>query len=374
MERPKKVKLPSLLLVLLFTLAQATFIFSATLSYGGLPGNVQGQNIQNDLNLEIEQSQIDDLENAEEEDIHIASIDHLDSLQIHQAAAEIDFGMSKELFDSKIAIQDNNSTMLLYTKNQVAQEVEPLAVEPLAVKTLAVEPVAEEPTPQPVIKSVVKHVNADTLNVRSEPTSQSDLVTSIHRGDKVTYYETTGDWARITTWTDRKGYILAKHLVDSADKVERVVVQEPKEQEKIVASRGEEKTDANLISAEGLSLADEIIEYAKTLLGVPYRWSGYSTSGFDCSGFTKYVFAKFGISVPRSSYSYSGIGTKVSRSELQKGDILLWDSSNNGRIGHVGIYIGDGMFIHASSSKGKVVTRSVSSYSEKYMGARRVIK
>jgi cell wall-associated NlpC family hydrolase len=191
------------------------------------------------------------------------------------------------------------------------------------------------------------------------------LITSITRGDKVTYYEIEGEWARITTWTDKNGYVLAKYLVNSADKVEKTQVSR---------STGSKTESSQPLSVEGQTLADKIVAYSKTLLGVPYVWAGYSTKGFDCSGFTKYVFAKFGISLPRSSYAYSSIGTKVSRSELQKGDILLWDTEKNGTVGHVGIYIGDGMFIHASSSKRKVVTRALSTYSEKYLGARRVIK
>ena len=215
------------------------------------------------------------------------------------------------------------------------------------------------------IKPVVKYVNADKLNVREKATKDSKLITSITRGDKVTYYEIEGEWARITTWTDKNGYVLAKYLVNSADKVEKTQVSR---------STSSKTESSQPLSVEGQTLADKIVAYSKTLLGVPYVWAGYSTNGFDCSGFTKYVFAKFGISLPRSSYAYSSIGTKVSRSELQKGDILLWDTEKNGTVGHVGIYIGDGMFIHASSSKRKVVTRALSTYNEKYLGARRVIK
>ena len=74
------------------------------------------------------------------------------------------------------------------------------------------------------IKPVVKYVNADKLNVREKATKDSKLITSITRGDKVTYYEIEGEWARITTWTDKNGYVLAKYLVNSADKVEKTQV------------------------------------------------------------------------------------------------------------------------------------------------------
>lgn len=339
--KPKKVNISFVLLILLFTLSQTAFILTASLSYDNAQEAVQGQNIQS------EESNI----------LSVASISS--NVVTHITDNVMTYYAEPEMYLSMPKLEAVNAELTVYNDVDTAIAV----VEP------------EEPAPAP-IKSVVKHVNANKLNVRSEPTSSSDLVTSITRGDKVTYYETVGEWARIITWTDKKGYVLAKHLVDSANKVERVVVQQPATQEPkedpVVASRSE--PEATPISAEGQNLADEIVAYAKTLLGVPYRYGGYSTKGLDCSGFTKYVFAKFGIDLPRSSYSYDSEGTKVSRSDLQKGDILLWDSNKNGTIGHVGIYIGDGMFIHASSSKGKVVTRSVSSYGEKYMGARRVLK
>jgi len=226
------------------------------------------------------------------------------------------------------------------------------------------------------IKSVVKYVNADELNVREEANSQSKLVATIKRGDKVTYYETTGEWARIITWTDRKGYILAKFLVDTEKDVQR------KEPVKTVAkatttSRGTTAKAASNApaSAEAQTLTEKIINYAKSLQGVKYVYGGYSTKGFDCSGFTKYVFAKFGISVPRSSGSYWGIGTKVDRSNIRAGDIVLFDTDGGtADVSHVGIYIGGGNFIHASTSKGKVIVMNLNSYRGKYMGARRVIK
>lgn len=344
MERPKKINTSFLLLVLLFILTQTAYALSATVSYDGKTRNVQGNETkENDLfSINNVKTNTNDFlqsgKNAITATIYDSSTfqasayDEISTFNIDSIPASIDIA--------------NNETEIV--------------IDPGLNKIVP----AQMPTPEPEIKSVVKHVNADTLNVREEPSKESKLVTTIKRGDKVTYYETIGEWARIITWTDRKGYILAKYLVDSADKVEK-----PK-----VSRSTTNSTASQPQSVEGQTLADKIVAYSKTLLGVPYVWAGYSTKGLDCSGFTKYVFSKFGITVPRSSYAYSGIGTKVSRSELQKGDILLWDIDRNGTIGHVGIYIGNGMFIHASSSKGKVVTRALATYGEKYLGARRVIK
>lgn len=363
MERPRKINFPLLMLTSLFLLTQTVLALSMTISYDKTDLNVQGdQQTEEKTYLTIENEETNARISEEN-----ASAATLSALQDLDSSTQ---NITSSADDSSISQININSDQTEMTVASAPAVDVPKPVESAPAPT---------PTPKPQIKSVVKHVNADKLNVREEPTKDSKLITSIKRGDKVTYFETVGEWARIITWTDKKGYVLAKYLVDSADKVEKPVAQTPKtssapkQTENVVASRGtEEKTQT--VSPEAEKLADEIIAYAKTLLGVPYRWGGYSTKGFDCSGFTKYVFAKFGIDLPRSSYAYSGIGTKVSRSELRKGDILMWDTEKNGTIGHVGIYMGDGMFIHASTSKGKVVTRSLSSYSEKYMGARRVIK
>ena len=364
MERPRKINFPLLILTSLFLLTQTVYALSMSISYDKTNAYVQGdQQTEEKTNSDIENEDTNALISEEN-----ASVAALSAFQESDLSTQ---NITSSADDSGISPTDMNSGQTEMTVASTPAVDVPEPAEPAPTPT---------PTPKPQIKSVVKHVNADKLNVREEPTKDSKLITSIKRGDKVTYFETVGEWARIITWTDKKGYVLAKYLVDSADKVEKPVAQAPKPsstpkqpEENLVASRGTEEK-AQTVSPEAEKLADEIIAYAKTLLGVPYKWGGYSTKGFDCSGFTKYVFAKFGINLPRSSYSYASIGTKVSRSELRKGDILMWDTEKNGTIGHVGIYMGDGMFIHASSSKGKVVTRSLSSYDEKYMGARRVIK
>ena len=99
-------------------------------------------------------------------------------------------------------------------------------------------------------------------------------------------------------------------------------------------------------------------------MGVPYKWGGTTPKGFDCSGFTQYVFKKAGVSLPRTSSAQGKVGTKVSRSELRSGDLVMFP-------GHVGIYIGDGMFIH-SPSPGKSVRIDDLSTRKNFLYGRRV--
>lgn len=119
-----------------------------------------------------------------------------------------------------------------------------------------------------------------------------------------------------------------------------------------------------------------IVNYAKTKLGQKYVWGSCGQGGtFDCSGFTRYVYEKNGINLPRRSIDQAKYGKFVKRSELKKGDLIFFDTSKNhrGYVNHVGIYVGDNKFIHASSAKRKVVITSLDKtfYSMRYMGARR---
>jgi cell wall-associated NlpC family hydrolase len=111
-----------------------------------------------------------------------------------------------------------------------------------------------------------------------------------------------------------------------------------------------------------------VVGIAMQYLGVPYRWGGASPSGFDCSGFTMYVYAQVGVSLPHNAAAQYGYGSPVSRSELQPGDLVFFDG-----LGHVGIYVGGGNFIHAPHTGDVVKISSMTGwYASTYVGARRV--
>jgi cell wall-associated NlpC family hydrolase len=109
---------------------------------------------------------------------------------------------------------------------------------------------------------------------------------------------------------------------------------------------------------------------AMQYLGVPYRWGGASPEGgFDCSGFTMYVYAKLGVSLPHHAASQYGLGTPVSKAELQAGDLVFFNG-----LGHMGMYIGGGQFIHAPHTGDVVKISSLSDswYARTWVGARRL--
>jgi len=111
-----------------------------------------------------------------------------------------------------------------------------------------------------------------------------------------------------------------------------------------------------------------VVGIAMRYLGVPYVWGGSTPRGFDCSGFVAYVFAQIGVSLPHSSYAMFGMGTPVSISELQPGDLVFFTGAS-----HMGIYIGGGQFIHAPHTGDVVKISSLSGYySSNFAGGRRV--
>lgn len=135
-------------------------------------------------------------------------------------------------------------------------------------------------------------------------------------------------------------------------------------------------TSANVSrSGDNLS-AVRIIESAAQYIGTPYRYGGAAPGGFDCSGFTTYIFGQAGISLPRTAADQFSKGVSVEKSDLVPGDLVFFSCGGKG-IDHVGIYSGNGRFIHSSSPRsGGVIYSSLSDgyYANSYTGARRIIR
>jgi len=118
--------------------------------------------------------------------------------------------------------------------------------------------------------------------------------------------------------------------------------------------------------------ARRIIQTAMRFVGVPYVFGGNSPDGFDCSGFTRYVFVKSGIRLPRMADEQFALGKPVSKANLQPGDLVFFTTYTEG-VSHVGIYLGEGKFISATSSRGVAIAWIADSYwGPRYVGARRV--
>lgn len=116
-----------------------------------------------------------------------------------------------------------------------------------------------------------------------------------------------------------------------------------------------------------------VIDYACKYIGARYKYGAAGPAAFDCSGFIMFVMGNYGISLPHSVYSQKDYGKTVSRGDLMPGDLVYFTTSGNGKISHVGIYIGDGNFIHASLKGVMISNLSQRYYSSRYVTAKRII-
>ncbi len=99
--------------------------------------------------------------------------------------------------------------------------------------------------------------------------------------------------------------------------------------------------------------AGRAADHALAMVGAPYRYGGVDPTGFDCSGLVHYSFRKIGIALPRDTHSLRKIGIEIEMDDLAKGDLVFFDQEGK-KSSHVGIYLGDGRFVHAPSTGGKV--------------------
>ena len=121
------------------------------------------------------------------------------------------------------------------------------------------------------------------------------------------------------------------------------------------------------------SVSRRIVANSMNYIGVPYVFGGTGPSGFDCSGYVRYVFASAGIYLPRTADAQYEVGMPVSRGELIPGDLVFFSTYDYGA-SHVGIYLGDGAFINASSSRGVAIDNLDGGYwGACYIGARRIL-
>ncbi|MCT4565613.1 MAG: SH3 domain-containing protein [Maledivibacter sp.] len=261
-------------------------------------------------------------------------------------------------------------------------------------------------------------ITADTLNVRKEPDIDSGIIATLSKKDEITIINTENEWYEISVDKEKKGWIHRDYVEIKPNYSRAIIVGDNVNLRKersidseildtlnietyiyikdylddwynIITAKGQEgwihkdyvsivfgDSIENTVSRGANRTAIKIVQEAKKLLGTPYKYGATGPSRFDCSGFTGYVFKKAGISIPRTSSEQSKVGKKVSKSNLQIGDLVFFNSNGKGtRISHVGIYIGNGKFIHASSgSKYSVIISDITTgnYNKRYVKARRV--
>lgn len=220
------------------------------------------------------------------------------------------------------------------------------------------------------------YIKSSAVNVRAKSSTSSNVITTLTQNTQVKAVGEEGDWYKVEV-NGKSGYILKSLL--SANKIEVTSRSSTADRQTTNNSNNKEQTTNNNKEQEATttnsSKGEEIVAYAKKFLGRKYVYGGSGPNTFDCSGFTMYVYKHFGYSMGHSAVTQAGLGKYVSKSNLQPGDLVIFNDSANRSIGHVGIYVGGGNFIHASSGSGKIIISSLSGsyYNTRYVTGRRII-
>ncbi len=187
---------------------------------------------------------------------------------------------------------------------------------------------------------------------KAEPLSVSEQISQENNKDGILdsiYEEIASGNTSVDVESDEKSGVRANIDVEAPPK--------PKVEARSVSSN----TSSNVSTNKGQKIAD----FAKSLVGKPYRYGSTGPNSFDCSGFVVYVYKNFGINLPRTSQAQAYVGERVSRENLQPGDLVF--SNTYSSLSHVGIYIGNGKFVHAANSDTGV---AISSLNEGYYNSR----
>lgn len=198
----------------------------------------------------------------------------------------------------------------------------------------------------------------DGLRVRQGPGTSYAILATVTDGSVFPITGKTDGWYQIS-YNGRTGYVSASYLLEKDDN----------------GSNNGGTVDP-ILPPENFDgeLAQRIVDYALQFEGYPYVWATAGPNTFDCSGFTYYVYKQFGYTLNRSSKDQINNGVAVSKANLQPADIVLF-SRNGSYVTHVGLYIGNGKFIHASTSTTGVIISDLNStyYVNCYYAARRII-
>ncbi|MBP8989540.1 MAG: SH3 domain-containing protein [Clostridia bacterium] len=198
------------------------------------------------------------------------------------------------------------------------------------------------------------YVDSNTLKLRAGPSINDEVVATLKKNDKLTCTGMGDGWSLVKTTSGKKGYVASQYLTKTAPVIRTV--------RKSTSSSSSTSSKSGTVYSGN---AGKIVELAYQALGVRYVGGSESLSGMDCTGLTYWAYRQIGISVPRSTGGYYQAGAGVSYSNIRPGDVICWDAHpRDGRttLSHVGIYVGNGQMIHASSRLGRVVLQSVSEY------------
>lgn len=224
-------------------------------------------------------------------------------------------------------------------------------------------------------------VNVETAKVRETANPSAKILGFLDYNDEITIIAEEGEWYRFTE-KNISGFV-HKSLINVEESVSsRGTIEERKNEENNkTISQTLNNEDKELVSENtevSVSNGKKVTELAKQYLGYKYVVGGKTPeSGFDCSGFTRYIFLQFGYNLGATAAGQNNIGIEVNRENLQAGDLILFYDEAKTKIGHTGIYISDGEFIHSANPQRGVVLDNLNTstyYSERFIIAKRIVE
>jgi len=230
-------------------------------------------------------------------------------------------------------------------------------------------------------------VNVETAKVREKANSTAKVIGFLDYNDVVEITAEDGDWYKFTE-KSISGYV-HKTLVTitengnvssrgTTEDRKSNTVESVSDNTTVDSKTNESLSESLENSVAASSNGQSVVDYAKQFLGYPYVVGGKNpTSGFDCSGFTRYVFLNFGHSLGATAATQNNIGTEITRENLMPGDLILFYDEGKTKIGHTGIYISNGDFIHAANPTRGVVTDNLNTnsyYNTRFITARRIVE
>jgi len=215
---------------------------------------------------------------------------------------------------------------------------------------------------------------ANKVNLRSEPNTSSEILSVVSFAAQLQRTEVSDEWSYVTDTNGLSGYLMNKFLSEMKPEPTPTPVPTPIPTPLQVP----EQTPVTTFADSKISPEQQLqmVNMAKSFLGVKYQTPCSAPSTFDCSGFTRYIYLQmFGIDLPYTTTGQikQGISVNISLSDIQIGDIVCFDWSNNGSCDHVGLYIGDNQIIDASNNAGKVRQKALNIESSPILSIRRII-